>query len=102
MTVTMEEIKASGILTQEMKNLLEELNRIITYTREGGRELKVIHLNRKQWEPIRKDRRRAGWKEPRPCGLIHYKDSEPTFDGVTLRAPSSLELREYLQEDAFK
>lgn len=33
------------------------------------------------------------------CGFIHYADSEPTFDGVILGAPSDRQLQEYMQED---
>lgn len=101
MTVTKDEIQSSPVFTNEMKALLVELREIIAYARDAGRPLQRISLSRKQWEPIRKDRKRSKWDVPRGCGLIHYASEEPTFDGVRLGAPSDRELQGYLQEDLF-
>lgn len=101
MTVTVEEIKGSPIFTQEMKKLLLELREMIDYSRKAGKPVESITLSRKQWEPIRKDRKRAKWDKPRDCGFIHYKDSEPSFDGVNLSAPSDKDFKDYMQEDLF-
>lgn len=100
--INTDEIKGSGVFTQEMKKLLLELARMINYTREGGKAVERIQLNKRQWEPIRKDRKRNGYKIPRACGFIHYADSEPSFDGVSLGAPSDREFRDYIQEDLIK
>lgn len=100
--ITAAEIQGAANMTQEMKKLLIELLEIINYSRDAGRPVQRITLSRKQWEPIRKDRKRASWKEPRPCGLIHYEKEEPTFDGVRLGAPGSRELEQYIQEEAFR
>lgn len=101
MTVTNEQIQGSPVFTQEMKNLLLELNRIISYARAGGRNIESITLSKKQWEPIRKDRKRHKWSKPRDCGFIHYADSEPSFDGVHLAAPSATDFKDYIQKDIF-
>lgn len=94
-----DEIKGSGVFTQEMKKLLLELAEMINYARGSGRNIESITLSRKQWEPIRKDRKRTLWSNPRPCGFIHYVDSEPSFDGVSLSAPSDRDFKEYIQQD---
>lgn len=99
--ITKEQIRSSGVFTQEMRKVLTELAEMINYARAGGKNIESITLSRKQWEPIRKDRKRNNWKIPRPCGFIHYEDSEPSFDGVNLSAPSAQDFREYIQEDAF-
>lgn len=102
MTVTVDEINANPNITNEMKGVLLELREMIDYSRKAGKPLESITLSKKQWEPIRRDRKRAKWNVPRGCGLIHYEDSEPSFDGVNLSAPSGQSFREYIQEDAFK
>ena len=97
--VTEAEIQGSGVFTQEMKALLIQLAEIINYARGVGKPIERITLSKRQWEPIRKDRKRNGWKVPRACGLIHYEDTEPSFDGVSLGAPSAAEFKSYIQED---
>lgn len=101
MTVSVEDIQGNPNITNEMKKLLLELREMIDYARKAGRNIESITLSRKQWEPIRKDRKRAKWDAPRGCGLIHYADSEPSFDSVNLSAPSDRDFKDYMQEDLF-
>lgn len=95
------EINASAIFTQEMKATLMEINELIEYARLGGKPLQHIKLSVRQWEPIRKDRKRENWKIPRSCGLIHYEKDLPQFEGVILEPPSAAARNEYFQADAF-
>ena len=71
--------KRSPIITNEMNELLAELDALINYYETAGRKPPMIRLNGKQWKCLQKDRKRGTWKQDRSSGYFHHDDGSSEY-----------------------
>jgi hypothetical protein len=80
-----EAVAARGVvITQEMRQLMGELDAMIDWQKGSARKVEVVRLNESQWKCLEKDRKRKGWKVPRNCGAIDHYDDHSEYKGFRL------------------
>lgn len=72
------------VITQEMLQLMGELDAMIEWQKGASRRVETVRLNPRQWECLQKDRKRKGWKVPRNCGHVEHYEDHSEYKGLRL------------------